>query len=95
MNGVRFKGGPLDGEVHIAPTAWPLPEMFSLLLHSDEANLGLQLGSYRKVSESQLPDEAAAHPNVLRGAEYEWEVDYNEVPDEATPVEVGEDGKLI
>ena len=91
MNGVRFIGGPLDGETHIAPNEWPLPELFALLLHSVDDNLGLQLGGYRKVNESKLPDEVAAHPTLLRGAEYQWEVDYGAVPEGASSVKVGDD----
>lgn len=90
MNAIRFKGGPLDGETHIAPNEWPMPELFTMLLHSVEDGIGLQLGGYRKVSQSALTDEQADHPGIMRGALYEWEVDYDGVFDGATVVAVGD-----
>ena len=80
MTAVRFRGGPLDGETHMAPAEWPLPDVFSLLLHADAEGMGLQLGGYRKLDESQWSDEVAQHPGLVRGVLYGWDVDY-EMPE--------------
>lgn len=71
MNIARFDGGPLDGQSFVTPdNVWPLPSDFTLALVSVEGEFGL--GRYDKASESQLSDEAADHPNVARGAQYQW-----------------------
>ena len=63
---LRMSGGPYPGDRH-GPVdelgGWPLPETL------DVPEGG---GVYRKVSESQLPDDAVG-PNLIRGAQYEWE----------------------
>jgi len=63
---LRMIGGPHPGDRH-GPVdelgGWPLP---------DRLDSPLGGGFYRKVSESQLPAEVAAHPNLMRGAQYEW-----------------------
>lgn len=69
---LRMVGGPHDGD-RVGPVrdlgGWPLPDRLESPL--------LTSGYYRKVSESQLPAEVAAHPNLMRGAQYEWvEGDY-------------------
>jgi hypothetical protein len=69
---LRMVGGPHAGDRH-GPVSdlggWPLPERLESPL--------LTSGYYRKVSESQLPVEVAAHPNLMRGAQYEWVEDGN------------------
>lgn len=58
---IRLRGGPYDGLTLTTRGPWPLPE-----------DLGKgDSGTYRKISESQLKED---HPNVMRGAEYQWEV---------------------
>ncbi len=47
--------------------SWPLPEKLP-----GTEGMG---GAYFKVSESDLPPEAAQHPNVGVGAAYEWRPD--------------------
>ncbi len=61
---LRTNGGPLDGETRVVDPnvmPWPFPD-----------ELSVEGGVYRKVSESQLPSDAAANPHVGVGAEYEW-----------------------
>lgn len=65
---IRFVGGPADGtrfcdRLEDYGLSWPLP---------DTLDMPNEAGLYRKVSESQLPVEAAANPHVGVGAEYEW-----------------------
>jgi hypothetical protein len=61
---IKCKGGPKHGTrcipVGLGGLQWPLPETLS-----DDG------GIYRKVSESQFPDDSATH--VSRGAEYVWQ----------------------
>lgn len=62
---MRFAGGPLDGLTgHEQTHDWPPPDEFVVPDHSE--------GIYHKISQSQLPDDVAAHPNLIRGAQYEW-----------------------
>lgn len=59
----KFIGGPRNG-IKMYPkaiTTWPL---------SNE--IAADGGVYVKVSESELPEGADDHPNVSRGAAYEW-----------------------
>ena len=58
----RFDGGPLEGTraVDSAKVPFPGPEVIE--------EVG---GRYARVRFSQL--EADVHPNVARGAEYQWE----------------------
>ena len=59
---VRFKGGPLDGD-HLVAGPWPPPEVWPD--RRDD-------GQYVATSMSTLTDEQASHPNIRRGAVYEW-----------------------
>lgn len=65
---IKTIGGPFDGETRYCydpaefGLSWPFPDE---LPHPDD-------GKYVKVNESKLPIEAASHPNVGLGAEYEW-----------------------
>lgn len=61
---LRFNGGPLDGDTRMIVGEWPPPDNFVL----DE----VEDATYRKTNQSQLPDEVAEHPGILRGAEYQW-----------------------
>lgn len=58
----RFIGGPLDGETRMSSGPWPLADEWTVAWS--------EAGVYRKVRESQLTED---HPNVARGAEYEWQ----------------------
>jgi hypothetical protein len=60
---VKLMGGRHEGiqKYPKATTNWPLPDE----IHLDD-------GYYAKVSESQLPEGADDHPNVSRGAAYQW-----------------------
>ena len=80
MNAARFNGGPLDGETRITPdeAGWPLPNEFRLALVSDEQT-NFTIGRYTKTNQSELPDEVASHPNLMRGAEFEWREDPLEI----------------
>lgn len=60
---IRTNGGPHPG-TRSHPGPWPLPDRLE-----DEG------GHYAKTSESQLPPEMDEHPNIMRGAEYEWRAD--------------------
>lgn len=62
---VRFLGGPLDGQVMVEGP-WPPPEVW-------DAGIEPGTGSYRRTSMSRLTDEQADHPNLMRGAVYQWE----------------------
>lgn len=59
-NFARFNGGPWDGKL-FGVVEWPPPE---------EAEM--EGGKYIRKNYSQLTDEQASHPNIGRGAEYEW-----------------------
>lgn len=65
---VRTRGGPHQGVRFMPVTklaaAWPPPD--EIAAHG---------GRYVKVSQSALTEGEAAHPNVARGAEYEWRGD--------------------
>jgi hypothetical protein len=68
---IRCNGGPAPGtrsceRLEDYGLSWPLP---------DTLDVPAGGGVYRKVSESQLPSEAAEHPNVGVGAEYEWDAE--------------------
>jgi hypothetical protein len=65
---IKCNGGPGPG-VRIIPITlickeWPLPD-----------ELPVKCGKYVKIRQSTLPNEAAAHDNVSRGAEYDWKED--------------------
>jgi hypothetical protein len=60
---IRTVGGPFPGDRICEGWSWPLPETL------DDPE---QRGIYRKVSESDLPPQAA-NSHVMRGAQYEWE----------------------
>jgi hypothetical protein len=76
VNAARFNGGPLDGETRITPdeAGWPLPDEFKLGLLSD-ADTNFVIGYYVRTNQSQLDDEVASHPGLMRGAEYSWRED--------------------
>ena len=59
---IRFEGGPMDGD-HTAVGPWPPPEVWP------EPFAG---GQYVSKTMSDLTDEQADHPNIMRGAVYEW-----------------------
>jgi hypothetical protein len=68
---IRCNGGPAEGtrfcnRLEDYGLSWPLPEILTVPGSK---------GVYRKVSESQLPPEAAENPNLGVGAEYEWDGD--------------------
>jgi hypothetical protein len=76
---LRTIGGPLDGQtrvvdVTVMPWPWPdeLPIPIGVYRDPQTPKPKFQTGRYVKIHESQLPPEAAAHPNVGVGAEYEW-----------------------
>lgn len=56
----RFEGGPLDGTVFMEGP-WPPPEEWPE-----------QGGRYQRTSMSNLTDEQADHPNLMRGVVYKW-----------------------
>jgi hypothetical protein len=56
---MRTVGGPFPGD-RVHPGPWPLPDV----LPDPEDR-----GEYRKVAESQLPEDL---PGLIRGAQYEW-----------------------
>ena len=58
----RFNGGPFDGKL-AGITVWPPPDSMGVELND---------GIYRLTNYSRLTDEAANHPNIARGCEYEW-----------------------
>ena len=71
---MRFSGGPLDAMLYPAPR-WPPPEEISaeeVELACAYLNKEPQVGTYKRVSYSALPDEVRDKPNVFRGGQYEW-----------------------
>lgn len=68
---IKTEGGPHPGvrfcdNLEAWGLEWPFPE----ILPGEFTG-----GKYVKISESQLPPEAAEHPNVGVGALYEWRPD--------------------
>lgn len=64
---IRTKGGPYNGETRRVPRdyfGWPLPDVLSMP--------SFIAGCYRKIRESELPEDVDSNPHVARGAEYEW-----------------------
>lgn len=55
---IRFQDGPFKCDRFSTEQTWPLPDA-----------IGAPGGTYVKVAESQLTEP---HPNILRGAAYEW-----------------------
>lgn len=65
---LRFNGGPLDGDTRSVEGSWPPPA--NIVVEAVEGVV--EDATYRKTNESQLPDDVAEHPGILRGAEYQW-----------------------
>lgn len=68
---IQTEGGPTPGtrfcdRLEDYGMSWPLPDILEIPSHPE--------GFYEKVSESQLPPEAADHPNMGVGACYHWKL---------------------
>lgn len=65
---VKFVGGPYHGDRITDETkiSWPLPDSITIIEYN---------GTYRKISESDLPPQPGNENHVVRGAQYEWYVE--------------------
>ena len=64
---IRTNGGPFDGETRVVDEGiirWPPPVNLPGVFHG---------GVYVLTNHSHLTERQAAHPNVMRGAEYQWQ----------------------
>ncbi|MDP9266372.1 MAG: hypothetical protein M3O91_09695 [Chloroflexota bacterium] len=71
---LRTIGGPAP-VTRVVDYPWPLPDELPWYDVAGGAGRGVVpklVGRYVKVRESHLPSEVDEHPNVMRGAEYEW-----------------------
>jgi hypothetical protein len=75
---IKFEGGMADG-LMAYQTGWPPPEFFSVMDDDDREHV------YERAQMSQLPDDVADHPNLMRGAVYK----FKEVLDASTDRESG------
>jgi hypothetical protein len=76
----RFHGGLVDGQT-LGPIELVPPERLLVSVDSEgyrvadydrvEQHLGEGVVHYHRMSMSELSDEAAEHPHIMRGAEYE------------------------
>lgn len=63
---IKTVGGPFDGDTRVvnrAEMSWDWPPPNQILVPGEK-------GFYKRESYSQLPQ--IGHPNVMRGAQYQW-----------------------